>query len=323
MTKVGVFVQTLIMFPMIHEKTIKKEVSFSGIGLHSGAPVTMRWLPAPAGSGIVFRRTDLGAFEIPASAAQIISTLYSTTIGMDGVQVQTVEHLLATLYAMGIDNLFVELDGEEVPIGDGSAAPFVNLLRQAEQVEQDRIKHYVNIIKPITLTDRIETSTSEVTKSIRVTPSTAFEVSYTIAFRHPLIATQSYVYRHSPEAFIREIAPARTFGFLKDVKRLLEQGLAQGGSLENAIVVDENKVLNAEGLRFHNEFVRHKILDLIGDLALLGMPIRGHVEAYHSGHTLHTQLIKTLRDDKSLFHLASHTDSDTLCAQPELALSWG
>jgi UDP-3-O-[3-hydroxymyristoyl] N-acetylglucosamine deacetylase len=305
---------------MIHEKTIKKEVSFSGIGLHSGVPVTMRWLPAPAGSGIVFKRTDLGSFLIPVSSAHIVSTLYSTTIGIGGVQMQTVEHLLAALYAMGIDNLFIEIDGEEVPIGDGSAAPFVTLLNEAGQQEQDRIRHCIKIVDPITLTDKVKTQTSEVTKSIRVTPGASFQVSYTIAFHHPLIATQSYVYRHSPEAFIREIAPARTFGFLKDVKRLLEQGLAQGGSLENAVVVDENKVLNVEGLRFHDEFVRHKILDLIGDLALLGMPICGHVEAYHSGHTLHTQLIKALRDDKGLSP-ASYAGSSLFSTHPEPALS--
>ncbi len=302
---------------MIHEKTIKSEVSLSGIGLHSGKPVSMRLLPAPVGSGIVFRRIDLGSFLIPVREAEVLSTAYSTTIGIDDVRVQTVEHLLAALYALGIDNLVIELDGEEVPIVDGSAAPFVAKLLEVGTIDQREFKSVIEIIEPITLIEKGENGKEA--KQIRIVPAQSFEIAYTIAFAHPLILSQSYDYRHSEEAFIREIAPARTFGFMKDVKRLLETGLVRGGSLENAIVVGDDKILNQEGLRFKDEFVRHKILDLIGDLALIGMPILGRVEAYHSGHYLHTQLIDCLRKNRSAFRVV-HPHSENSLFQYEMSL---
>lgn len=277
---------------MLHESTIKREVSFCGIGLHSGKPVAMTLRPAPAGSGVVFRRMDLGSFSIPVREASIISTSYSTTLGIDGVRVQTVEHLLASFYALGIDNLFVELTGEEVPIADGSATPFVNLLCEAGRLTQEQLREVIPIARPITLNDESGR------KWIRLTPADRLTISYTIEFDHPLISRQSYLYQHDPDRFIDEIAPARTFGFLKDVKRLMEAGLAHGGSLENAIVVGDKEILNKEGLRFENEFVRHKILDLIGDLALIGRPVQCFVEAHHAGHTLHAELVRVLRQNE-------------------------
>jgi UDP-3-O-[3-hydroxymyristoyl] N-acetylglucosamine deacetylase len=300
---------------MLYEKTIKTAVTFDGVGLHSGRPVSMKLVSAPEGTGIVFRRIDLGSFLIPVREAEVLSTSYSTTIGMGGVQVRTVEHLLAALYALGIDNLFVDLDSEEVPIADGSAAPFITLLRNAGIVVQGRAKAIIEITEPITITEARE---DDGEKSIRIVPADAFELSYTIRFNHPLILSQSYTYQHTEERFIREIAPARTFGFLKDIKRLLETGLVRGGSLENAVVVGEDKILNQEGLRFPNEFVRHKILDLMGDLALIGMPILGRVEAHHSGHKLHTQLIDLLRKNKGAFRIVS---SDSEKQAPALALT--
>ena len=252
----------------------------------------MKWMPAPVGTGIVLKRVDLGSAPIPVREADIVSTVYSTTIEFEGARVQTVEHLLAALYAFEIDNLFVELTGGEVPIADGSAIPFIHLLLEAGQVEQDCIRGECAVAEPVTLVDRGGA------KWITLHPASSLEISYTIEFDHPLISKQSYIYQHSPDAFVREIAPARTFGFLSDVKRLFENGLIQGGSLENAIVVGESKILNEGGLRFSNEFVRHKILDLLGDLALLGIPIVGRIEAHHAGHQLHTRLIEALRNNR-------------------------
>ncbi|MEK7286042.1 MAG: UDP-3-O-acyl-N-acetylglucosamine deacetylase [Nitrospirota bacterium] len=273
-----------------YEKTIEREVVFSGIGLHSGKPASIRLLPAPQGTGIVFVRTDIASEMVIVRAAEVISTSYSTTIGRDDVRVQTIEHLLSAVSALSIDNLLIEVDGEELPIADGSAAPFVALLLEAGERPQSKEKQVMEIIEPFTLVDG--------EKFIRISPSESFEIDYTIVYKHPLIGIQSYDYRHSRQAFIEEIAPARTFGFLSEIKRLQESGYAQGGSLENAIVVGEDKILNQEALRFEDEFVRHKILDLIGDLALLGMEIRGRIEASQSGHQLHTRLTEALKNNK-------------------------
>jgi UDP-3-O-[3-hydroxymyristoyl] N-acetylglucosamine deacetylase len=261
---------------------------------------------------------DLGSVSIPVREADIVSTVYSTTIGIDGVRVQTVEHLLAALSALEIDNLFVELTGEEVPIADGSATPFINLILEAGIIEQAALREVTTLTEPLTLTD--DTRTTWIT----LPPAASLQISYTIEFDHPLISRQSYTSRHSPDAFIKEIASARTFGFLSDVKRLLENGLARGGSLENAIVVGEDKILNEGGLRFDNEFVRHKILDLVGDLALLGTPILGRIEAHHAGHLLHTRLIEALRkrnQDKSLLPTKSQETFQSVLARTLLSVS--
>lgn len=268
----------------MREKTIRKEISCIGIGLHSGKPIELRLLPAAEGSGIVFIRKDLGRRAIPADAAHVVSTHLSTTVGIEGATVQTVEHLLAAISALEIDNLVIEVDGPEVPVLDGSALPFVALIQEAGIVNQERLKSFIEFLKPVTV--------SEKGKYVTVRPGSSFEISYRIQFDHPLISNQSYFYRHSRQAFVKEIAPARTFGFLKDVEHLKAQGLARGGSLENAIVIGEDQILNKQGLRFSDEFVRHKILDLIGDFSLLGLPILGHVEAFCSGHMLHARLLE-------------------------------
>lgn len=275
---------------MMNEKTIQKEVSCSGVGLHSGEKIHLKLIPAAEGSGILFSRTDLGGTLIPATVSYVVSTHLSTTIGVEGAAVQTIEHLLAAISAFDIDNLIIELDGPEVPILDGSAAPFTELLSEAGIVHQSKVKRILQVIEPVTV--------SEKGKQVTLSPSSTLEISYKIQFDHPLISSQTYSYQHRSETFMAEIAPARTFGFLKDVQMLQSMGLARGGSLENAIVIGENQVLNEGGLRFSDEFVRHKILDLIGDLSLLGMPILGRVEAVCSGHMLHAKLIKALLQNK-------------------------
>ena len=281
---------------MTKQKTIRRAISCSGIGLHSGEEIRMRIIPAPEGSGIVFVRTDLDALAIPADPAHIVSTYLSTTIGAQGATVQTVEHLLAAISAMEIDNLIVELDGAEVPVFDGSSAPFVSLLLEAGTKHQEKEKHFIKVTEPITV--------SEGGKYITIRPASSLTVSYHIDFDHPLISKQSYRYRHSCKTFIKEIAPARTFGFLKEVESLQAQGLARGGSLENAIVIGEDRILNTQGLRFPDEFVRHKILDLVGDLSLLGASIQGEIDAFCSGHQLHTKLIREILEHQSSWKIS-------------------
>ncbi|MBI3804848.1 MAG: UDP-3-O-acyl-N-acetylglucosamine deacetylase [Nitrospirae bacterium] len=275
---------------VIKQQTIRREVACYGIGLHSGEMIHLKLLPAPEGSGIVFLRTDLGGIMIPADASHVISTHLSTTLGVERAVVQTVEHLLSAVSAFGVDNLFIELDGAEVPILDGSAAPFAALLSEAGIVEQRQAKKVIQLVEPVSI--------SEKGKTIAVYPSSSFEISYEIQFDHPLISNQAYLYRHDQEAFVNLIAPARTFGFLKDVQMLQSQGLARGGSLENAIVIGEDQILNEQGLRFPDEFVRHKILDLIGDFSLLGMPILGRIKASCSGHLLHAKLMREILKNK-------------------------
>ncbi|MGB3941578.1 MAG: UDP-3-O-acyl-N-acetylglucosamine deacetylase [Candidatus Manganitrophaceae bacterium] len=286
---------------MFYQQTIRKPVFCEGVGLHSGKKVHLRLLPAPVGTGIVFSRTDLGRLPIPATASHVVSTQLSTTIGVEGATVQTVEHLLAALSAFGVDNLVIELDGPEVPILDGSALSFAALLTEAGVVRQKEEKEFLQVAEPITV--------SEGEKYITLSPSSFFDVIYHIRFDHPMISSQSFSYRHSSEAFVREIAPARTFGFLKDVERLQAMGLARGGSMESAVVISEDRILNKEGLRFSDEFVRHKILDLIGDLSLIGMPIKGRVEAFCAGHMLHARLMRKVLDHKETWKVAGAAPS--------------
>jgi len=290
------------MFNMAQEKTIQKNVSFRGVGLHTGKMIHLRLLPAEKGTGIVFVRTDIGHAVIPADAEHVIPSQFSTIIGAKGASVQTVEHLLAAVSALGIDNLQLELDGPEIPAMDGSAAPFIKLLLEAGLVEQAKSRSFIEILKPIRV--------SEQGKSITVRPGSSLEVSVKIDFDHAVIAKQSYRYFHSQSTFIEEIASARTFGFLKDIEALKAQGLALGGSLDNAVVIGDDKVLNAKGLRFPDEFVRHKVLDLIGDISLLGMPILGRIEANCSGHKLHAELIQEIMKNKKAWRVVS-----TPCSQ--------
>jgi UDP-3-O-[3-hydroxymyristoyl] N-acetylglucosamine deacetylase len=268
-----------------HQHTLAKEVSFSGIGLHSGLPISMVIKPAAADSGIRFYRTDLDE-EIPALMNRVVDTTLATTLGENGASVSTTEHLLAALSGLGIDNAMVELDGPEVPIMDGSAAPFVHIIKRIERKPQDVCRKLIKITKEISFQSG-ETL-------IRLIPYDGFKVTCDIDFDHHLIRNQRYSVNVNSKRFIKEIASARTFGFMDQIEKLRANGLALGGSLANAVVVDRSRVLNAEGLRFSDEFVRHKVLDLIGDLALLGCQIVGHVVASKAGHGHHLSLMKEI-----------------------------
>jgi len=269
------------------QRTLRRQISCAGIGLHSGNKVTLTLKPAAADSGIRFRRTDLGV-EIPAAVSQIASLRYATVLGRDGATVETVEHLLAALVSSGIDNLVVELSQNEVPIMDGSAAPFLFLVQEAGIKRLAAPRRYMKVVRPVQITSG--------DKRIAVYPSDHFKISYTISFDHPMLRHQSRTERITEQSFAESIAPARTFGFLKEVESLRQHGLALGGSLENAIVIGDSGVLNA--LRFEDEFVRHKILDAVGDLALLGRPLVGHVVAHRAGHALHTALAAKLLEER-------------------------
>ena len=261
------------------QRTLRRPISCVGIGLHSGNKVTLSLKPAPADSGIRFRRSDLGGLEVAATAEHVGGINYATGLTRDAVRVDTVEHLLAALVSLGIDNAIVELSSPEVPIMDGSAAPFIYLIQEAGVKLLSTPRRYLKVLRPMAL--------SRGDKRIALYPSDHFKVTYSIAYDHPLLRHQSRTIRLSPEVFVEEIAPARTFTFLKEVEMLRQQGLALGGSLENAVVIGDTGVLN-NALRFDDEFVRHKILDVIGDMALLGHPIVGHLVAHRGGHALHT-----------------------------------
>jgi UDP-3-O-[3-hydroxymyristoyl] N-acetylglucosamine deacetylase len=273
---------------MSTQRTLRRSISCTGIGLHSGNKVTLSLKPAPADFGIRFRRIDLGGLEIPANVQHLAGINYATGLSRDAATVETVEHLLSALVSLGVDNVLVELSQPEVPIMDGSAAPFVYLIHEAGVKPLTPRRRYVKVVRPISL--------SRGDKRIAIYPSEHFKVTYSIAFDHPLLRHQSRTMRINEDTFIEEIAPARTFGFLKEVEMLRQQGLALGGSLENAIVIGDTGVLN-NALRFDDEFVRHKILDVIGDLALVGHPLIGHVVAHRGGHALHTAFAAQLLDE--------------------------
>ena len=279
---------------MTTQRTLSRAVSCSGIGLHSGRKVTLRLKPAPSDHGIRFRRLDLDGLEVPATADRIVDLNYATGLAQDEASVRTVEHLLAALVGLGIDNVGVELNQSEVPIMDGSAASFVYLVHEAGVKTLKASRRFLKVVRPIAL--------SKGNKRIAVYPSDHFKVTYSISFDHPLLRHQSRTQRVTEESFVEEIAPARTFGFLKEVEQLRQKGLALGGSLENAIVLGETGVLN-NTLRFEDEFVRHKILDVIGDLALVGHPIIGHVVAHRGGHALHAGFALKILEDADAWRL--------------------
>ena len=274
------------------QRTLRRAVSCAGIGLHSGKKVTLSLKPAPADYGIRFRRADLGGLEIPATVTHLGGIQYATGLsfkdGSKDASVDTVEHLLAALVSLGVDNVIVELNHPEVPIMDGSAAPFIYLIHEAGLKRLNAPKRFLKIIRPIAL--------SRGDKRIALYPSDHFKVTYSISFDHPLLRHQSRTLRISPESFVEEIAPARTFTFLKEVEMLRQQGLALGGSLENAVVIGDTGVLN-NGLRFDDEFVRHKILDAIGDMALAGAPLIARFEGKKSGHATNNALLRALFAD--------------------------
>jgi UDP-3-O-[3-hydroxymyristoyl] N-acetylglucosamine deacetylase len=269
---------------VVYRRTLRREVACTGIGLHSGRPVRLRLRPAPAEHGIRFVRTDVGV-EIPANLAHIGAQDHATTLQHDGVSIGTVEHLLASLCGLGVDDVVVEVDGPEVPVLDGSAAPFVILLHEAGLRPLAVPRLHLRVLQPVEVVHG--------SKVARLVPAEHFEIRYAIGFDHPLLRHQAFSVRLSPRAFTEQLAPARTFGFLREVEMLRKNGLALGGSLENAVVIGETGVLNNK-LRFEDEFVRHKILDAVGDLALLGHPLLGRLEATKAGHALHAAVAKKL-----------------------------
>jgi UDP-3-O-[3-hydroxymyristoyl] N-acetylglucosamine deacetylase len=281
---------------MSYRRTLKRSVGCTGIGLHSGRPVRLELKPAPPEHGIRFRRVDVGV-EIPATLEHLGGLDHATRLVREGVCVDTVEHLLSALFALGVDDAVVEVDGPEVPVLDGSAAPFVILIHEAGLRPLPVARRYLKVLRPVEVVRG--------GKWIRFTPSDHFHVSYAIGFDHPLLRHQSVSVRVTPETFAERIAAARTFGFLRDVEALRKSGLALGGSLDNAVVIGETGVLNNK-LRFEDEFVRHKVLDAIGDLALLGYPVVGHLEAHKAGHAVHAALALKLRQTPEAWALVAH-----------------
>jgi len=276
------------------QRTLRRAISCVGIGLHSGNKVQLSMKPAPVDFGVRFRRTDVGDHEVPANVQHLAGIQLATALSCNAVSVETVEHLLAALVSMGVDNVLVELNSPEVPIMDGSAAPFVYLIQEAGIKQQALTRKYLKIVRPIAL--------SRGDKRIALYPSDHFKVTYSISFDHPLLRHQSRTLQITEETFIEEIAPARTFTFLKDVEMLRQNGLALGGSLDNAIVLGETGVLN-NALRFEDEFVRHKILDAVGDLALVGYPVIGHLVAHRAGHGLHTEFAGRILEETECWRL--------------------
>ena len=279
---------------MSAQRTLRRSISCAGIGLHSGNKVTLSLKPAPADYGIRFVRTDLAGLEIPATVTHLGGISYATGLARETGSVETVEHLLAALSTLGVDNVRIELDYPEVPIMDGSAAPFVYLVHEAGVKRLPAPRRYLKVIRPIAL--------SMGDKHIALYPSDHFKVTYSISFDHPLLRHQSRTLRIDEDTFVEEIAPARTFGFLKEIEMLRQRGLALGGSLENAIVLGETGVLN-NALRFEDEFVRHKILDVLGDLALVGYRVMGHLVAHRGGHALHTAFAAKVLEERDSWKL--------------------
>lgn len=278
---------------MHFETTVQRPVEAAGVGLHSGVPVSIRILPAPAGSGIVFVRSDLESFPIAASWQHIARVSYATSLIRQGVLISTTEHLLSVFYGMGIDNAYVEIDNLEVPILDGSGLPFIELIRLAGLRSYRRKRKYLRIRRPITVEDR--------GKRISILPSDQFRLTCEIDFDHQLVGKQTLEMEVTPERYAAEIAPARTFGFEHELDQMRNMGLIRGASLNNAVCFNGTHVLNPEGLRFPDECCRHKALDLIGDLALIGRPLLGHVIAERAGHAMHTALVARIMSDPSLY----------------------
>jgi UDP-3-O-[3-hydroxymyristoyl] N-acetylglucosamine deacetylase len=273
------------------QRTLRRSITCAGIGLHSGKKVTLSLKPATADSGIRFRRADLGGLEVAATIQHVGGINYATGLTRDAVKVDTVEHLLAALVSLGIDNAIVELNSPEVPIMDGSAAPFIYLIHEAGVKQLGAVRRYLKVLRPISL--------SRGDKRIAVYPSDHFKVTYSIAFDHPMLRHQSRTLRITPESFVEEIAPARTFTFLKEVEMLRQQGLALGGSLENAVVIGD------------------KILDVIGDMALIGYPVIGHLVAHRGGHALHTAFAAQVREEVDAWTLV---DSPVEAADASVAV---
>lgn len=282
---------------MRFETTLQRPVEATGVGLHSGVPVKIRIMPAPPSTGIVFVRTDLDGFHIPASWRHVARVSYATSLMRQGVLISTTEHLLSVFYSMGVDNAYVEIDNLEVPILDGSGAPFVSMVQSAGLKTYRRMRRYLRIRRPVTVEDR--------GKRISILPAESFRLSCDVFFNHPLVGRQVLELEVTPERYAADVAPARTFGFAHELKQMQDMGLIRGASLENAVCFDTERVLNPEGLRFPDECCRHKALDLIGDLALIGRPLLGHVVAERAGHAMHAALVSRIMSDPSLYEILS------------------
>lgn len=297
---------------MRQQQSLGQSISCTGIGLHTGLPVTLTLRPAPPDTGIMFVRHGAGELvSLGALIQNLVPTELCTAISVNGTSIKTIEHVLAALAGLEIDNVFVELDAEEVPAMDGSSSPFVRLIKAAGIVPQNRRQPFLKITQPIEVVDG--------ERQVIIAPSSRPRITYSIQYDHPLIQKQTYVYDCSVSAFEQDIAEARTFGFLQEVEDLWSRGLGKGGSLENTIVLSEREVLNQSGLRFPDEFVRHKVLDLIGDLALLGVPFVGHLIADRSGHALHTKLVEKILEQPDKWVLLNRGEKP-VCVESQPAL---
>jgi len=285
---------------LIKQRTLKNMIRATGVGLHTGAKVYMTLRPAAPNTGIVFRRTDLNPpMEIKGEPYAVGDTRLSSCLERNGVRVSTVEHLMSALAGLGVDNAYVDLTDAEVPIMDGSAGPFVFLLQSAGIEEQNARKKFIRILKPVEV--------REGDKWVRFEPHNGFKLTMSIDFAHPVFdkTPQSVTVDFSTTSYVKEVSRARTFGFMQDVETMRSQGLALGGSLDNAIVMDEYRVLNSDGLRYEDEFVKHKVLDAIGDLYLLGHPLIGAFSGHKTGHALNNRLLRRLMEDKPSWELVS------------------
>ncbi|OEF24973.1 UDP-3-O-acyl-N-acetylglucosamine deacetylase [Vibrio rumoiensis] len=286
---------------MIRQRTLKEMVKTTGVGLHSGRKVTLTLRPAPANTGIIYRRTDLNPpVDFPSDANSVRDTMLCTALVNDeGIRISTVEHLNAALAGMGIDNIIIEVDAPEIPIMDGSASPFVYLLQSAGVEALNAAKRFIRIKKPVRIEDG--------DKWAELVPYDGFRMDFEIEFNHPAIDSdeQHMLFDFSSQAFIKDISRARTFGFMRDIEYLQSQNLCLGGSFDCAIVLDEYRILNEEGLRFSNEFVTHKVLDAIGDLYMCGHSIVGELRAYKSGHALNNQLLRAVLADQEAWEWAT------------------
>ncbi|MDP0589055.1 MAG: UDP-3-O-acyl-N-acetylglucosamine deacetylase [Candidatus Endonucleobacter bathymodioli] len=290
---------------MIRQRTLNNIIRATGVGLHSGKKVYLTLKPAPVNTGIVFCRTDLDpVVEIPAHAINVGHTTLCTSLQKDGVRIDTIEHLLSAFAGLGIDNAYVEVSAHEVPIMDGSAGPFVFLIQSAGILEQNMAKKFIRIKEEIAVSDGDKTATFK--------PCNGFKVSFSIDFDHPVFqsGSQSASIDFSSTSFVKEVSRARTFGFMKDVEYLRSQNLALGGSIDNAVVLDDYRVINEDGLRYHNEFVKHKMLDAIGDLYLLGHSLIGWFIGYKSGHELNNCLVRKLLDNQNAWEIVTFGDEE-------------
>ena len=299
---------------MQKQRTLKTTIRTVGVGLHTGSRVELVLRPAVQGTGIIFHRVDLlPRVSIPANALHVGDTRLSSTLKRDGASVSTVEHILSALAGLGIDNLHIDINGPEIPIMDGSAGPFVFLLQSAGVVEQDAPKRYLRVLAPVEVKDG--------DKWARFDPFNGFKLDFTIDFPHPVFGSENrhVVIDFAEHSYVKEVARARTFGFMQDVEALRAAGLILGGSLQNAIVLDDYRVLNSEGLRYDNEFVKHKVLDAIGDLYLLGHPLIGQYTAFKSGHALNNTLARALLAQPDAFELATFKDAEDV---PSMFQDW-